>query len=80
MGIDIGPHNLHISKSANVIMPYHKLAERLREEETIGRIGTTRRGIGPAYLDKAGRVGVRMIDLGIRNSTCMETKEKFERD
>ena len=61
--IDIGPHNLHISKSANVIMPYHKLTERLKEEETIGRIGTTQRGIGPAYLDKAGRVGIRMVDL-----------------
>ena len=61
--IDISPNNLHISKSSNVIMPYHKLTERLKEEETIGRIGTTQRGIGPAYLDKAGRVGVRMVDL-----------------
>lgn len=61
--VDVGPHNLHISKSANVIMPYHKLTDRLKEEETIGRIGTTRRGIGPAYLDKAGRVGIRMVDL-----------------
>ncbi len=61
--IDVGPHNLHISKSANVIMPYHKLTDRLKEEETIGRIGTTKRGIGPAYLDKAGRVGIRMVDL-----------------
>ncbi|MBU0533386.1 MAG: adenylosuccinate synthase [Candidatus Omnitrophica bacterium] len=61
--VDVGPHNLHISKSANVIMPYHKLTDRLREEEAIGRIGTTKRGIGPTYLDKAGRVGIRMVDL-----------------
>ena len=62
-GIDVGPHNLHVSKSAHVIMPYHKLSERLKEEATIGRIGTTLRGIGPCYMDKAGRVGIRMVDL-----------------
>lgn len=62
-GVDIGSHNLHVSRSAHAIMPYHKLSERLKEEGGIGRIGTTRRGIGPAYMDKAGRVGVKMIDL-----------------
>lgn len=76
--IDIGPHNLHISKSANVIMPYHKLAERLREEGGIGRIGTTRRGIGPAYLDKAGRVGVRMIDLVSKTQLAWKLKRNLK--
>ena len=61
--IDVGPHNLSVSKSSQVIMPYHKLSERLQEKGKIGRIGTTRRGIGPAYMDKAGRVGIRMVDL-----------------
>ncbi len=62
-GLDIGPHNLYVSKSAHVIFPYHKLSERIREEEGIGRIGTTRRGIGPCYVDKNARVGIRMVDL-----------------
>ncbi len=77
-GIDIGSHNLHISKSANVIMPYHKLAERLREEGGIGRIGTTRRGIGPAYLDKAGRVGVRMIDMVSETQLAWKLKRNLK--
>lgn len=77
-GIDINPHNLHISKSANVIMPYHKLAERLREEGGIGRIGTTRRGIGPAYLDKAGRVGVRMIDIVSETQLAWKLKRNLK--
>lgn len=77
-GVDIGPHNLHISKSANVIMPYHKLTERLKEEETIGRIGTTRRGIGPAYLDKAGRVGIRMIDLTSESQLSWKLKRHLK--
>ncbi len=62
-GIAVTPENLHISKGAHVIFPYHKLSEKIREEGSIGRIGTTRRGIGPCYMDKAGRVGVRMVDL-----------------
>ncbi|MCD6219944.1 adenylosuccinate synthase, partial [Candidatus Calescamantes bacterium] len=62
-GVEVTPENLHVSKSAHVIFPYHKLSEKIREEGSIGRIGTTRRGIGPCYMDKAGRVGVRMVDL-----------------
>ncbi|NOZ63843.1 MAG: adenylosuccinate synthase [Caldiserica bacterium] len=62
-GIEVNPDNLHISKGAHVIFPYHKLSEKIREEGSIGRIGTTRRGIGPCYMDKAARVGVRMVDL-----------------
>jgi adenylosuccinate synthase len=77
-GVDVNPKNLHISKSANVIMPYHKLTERLKEEETIGRIGTTRRGIGPAYLDKAGRVGVRMVDLLSENQLAWKLKRHLK--
>jgi len=76
--IDVGSHNLHISKSANVIMPYHKLTERLKEEETIGRIGTTRRGIGPAYLDKAGRVGIRMSDILSETQLAWKLKRHLE--
>ncbi len=57
--------NLSVSDRAHVIMPYHRELDGLREAAAkLGRaIGTTRRGIGPAYADKAARVGVRMLDL-----------------
>lgn len=58
------PLNLFISDRAHVIMPYHKLLdgaeERLRES---GKIGTTKRGIGPCYSDKIARRGIRVGDL-----------------
>jgi adenylosuccinate synthase len=55
---------LFISGSAHVILPDHRLAERHHESGVTGpTIGTTGRGIGPAYTDKAGRVGLRVADL-----------------
>ena len=57
---------LHISDRAHVILPYHLAEERLTEESTstADHLGTTRRGIGPCYRDKVGRVhGVRVTDL-----------------
>ncbi len=57
---------LIISEGAHLVMPYHSLVEGLREDSaaTLGKqIGTTRRGIGPAYEAKAARRGVRVIDL-----------------
>ena len=64
-GVKIGPENLLISSSAHVVMPYHKLYDRLSEEKLgAGKIGTTARGIGPCYADKALRtMAVRMADL-----------------
>ncbi|MEA4903189.1 adenylosuccinate synthase [Desulfitobacterium sp.] len=55
---------LLISSNAHVIMPYHRLLDEL-EEEARGefKIGTTKRGIGPCYMDKTSRIGIRMIDL-----------------
>ncbi|MHB0913542.1 MAG: adenylosuccinate synthase [Armatimonadota bacterium] len=55
---------LQISPNAHVIMPYHKIQDRL-EEEYKGKkaIGTTARGIGPAYADKASRIGIRIGEL-----------------
>lgn len=60
----ISTQNLRISGNAHVIMPYHKLLDDL-EESSKGdqKIGTTKRGIGPAYKDKASRTGIRMSDL-----------------
>jgi adenylosuccinate synthase len=64
-GIEIGKR-LHVSDRAHVILPYHLDEERLTEESPSAaeRLGTTRRGIGPCYRDKVGRVhGVRIGDL-----------------
>lgn len=60
----ISTANLRISLRAHLIMPYHiKLDELEEDRKGAGKIGTTRRGIGPAYMDKAARVGIRIIDL-----------------
>lgn len=56
--------NLKISPRAHVIMPYHRRLDACDEERRgVNKIGTTGRGIGPAYADKASRVGIRMADL-----------------
>ncbi len=58
------PESLAISSNAHVIMPYHKTIDRLREEKKgASKIGTTGRGIGPAYEDKIARHGIRMAEL-----------------
>lgn len=61
-GIDTS--GLRISNRAHVIMPYHRLLDEV-EEEYRGehKIGTTKRGIGPCYMDKNARTGIRMVDL-----------------
>lgn len=60
-GYGVSPENFAISDRAHVIMPYHKMIDHARD--TTQKIGTTGRGIGPAYEDKARRTGIRMIDL-----------------
>jgi adenylosuccinate synthase len=56
--------NLYISKNAHLIMPYHPALDRASEAKRgARRIGTTGKGVGPAYVDKAARVGIRMADL-----------------
>ncbi|WP_165064695.1 adenylosuccinate synthase [Desulfovibrio sp. ZJ200] len=63
-GIDVSPARLGISKKAHLIMPYHKSLDKAREAKRAGhKIGTTGRGIGPCYEDKAARVGLRAGDL-----------------
>jgi len=63
-GININNTNLFISDRANLIMPYHILLEGLEEESRGGKaIGTTRKGIGPAFADKTARLGIRTGDL-----------------
>jgi len=63
-GIDVGPGKIKISERAHLIMPYHKAVDHAREaKKGDKKIGTTGRGIGPAYEDKATRRGVRFVDL-----------------
>src|SRR5579885_1870048 len=62
--IDVDLSRLSISDRAHVVMPYHFLLDRLEDESRgMEKIGTAQRGIGPAYVDKYSRVGIRMADL-----------------
>jgi len=63
-GIDVNTNNLIISESASLILPFHKEMDEIREDAAgKSKIGTTRRGIGPAYEDKVGRRSVKVMDL-----------------
>ena len=63
-GIDVNVNNFIISESANLILPFHKEMDEIREDSAgKSKIGTTRRGIGPAYEDKVGRRSIRLMDL-----------------
>ena len=63
-GVHINSNNLIISESANLILPFHKEMDEIREDAAgKAKIGTTRRGIGPAYEDKVGRRSIRVMDL-----------------
>ncbi len=63
-GIDVGPDKLMISEKAHLIMPYHRAIDHAREKmKGNKKIGTTGRGIGPCYEDKASRRGIRFIEL-----------------
>jgi adenylosuccinate synthase len=63
-GVDAGPDNLKICEKAHLIMPYHQKVDHAREKfKGDKKIGTTGRGIGPAYEDKATRRGIRFVDL-----------------
>lgn len=56
--------NFYISDRSHLIMPYHKILDGLEEEAKAGdKIGTTKRGIGPAYVDKVSRIGIRLCDM-----------------
>ncbi len=63
-GVDVNEDNFIISESANLILPFHREMDEIREDAAgKGKIGTTRRGIGPAYEDKVGRRSIRVMDL-----------------
>ena len=63
-GVKVDEKNLILSESANLILPFHKEMDEIREDAAgKAKIGTTRRGIGPAYEDKIGRRSIRVMDL-----------------
>lgn len=62
-GADVTPKNLRLSRGATVITAYHKLLDAVREAQGPVKIGTTGKGIGPAYEDKAGRRAIKLGDL-----------------
>jgi len=63
-GVAVGPENLRVAENVTLILPLHRELDALRESaNAITAIGTTRRGIGPAYEDKVGRRAIRLMDL-----------------
>ncbi len=63
-GVDVNSENFLISEAANLILPFHREMDEIREDAAgKSKIGTTRRGIGPAYEDKVGRRSIRVMDL-----------------
>ncbi|MCC6476639.1 adenylosuccinate synthase [bacterium] len=70
---------LFVSHQAHLIMPYHKLLDSLHESQADRvKIGTTGRGIGPAYVDKVARVGIRIVDLLDRDSLRQKIRANVE--
>lgn len=76
LGVNI-KGRLLISHNAHLIMPYHKLLDSMREQGA-NKIGTTGRGIGPAYNDKYMRTGIRVVDLLNREVLCKKLKQNIE--
>lgn len=63
-GVAISPENLRLADNATLILPLHRELDHFRETSNAGlKIGTTKRGIGPAYEDKVGRRAIRVVDL-----------------
>tara|TARA_B100001123_G_scaffold202642_1_gene229852 strand:- start:1986 stop:3281 length:1296 start_codon:yes stop_codon:yes gene_type:complete len=68
-GVNVDENNLILSESANLILPFHKEMDEIREDAAgKGKIGTTRRGVGPAYEDKVGRRSIRVMDLAFERN------------
>ncbi|KRD99878.1 adenylosuccinate synthetase [Bosea sp. Root381] len=72
-GVAISPENLRVADNATLILPLHRELDHFRETSNAGlKIGTTKRGIGPAYEDKVGRRAIRVIDL--KDPAILEAK------
>jgi len=78
-GIKIGDKSLMISENAHLVMPYHKALDKGKEEKRgEKKIGTTARGIGPAYTDKYSRTGIRVRDIFDDNKLMEKIKENLD--
>lgn len=82
LGVDV-ENRLKISHNAHLIMPYHKAVEAAQEQERASdsdddEIGTTGRGIGPAYTDKFARTGIRVVDLLDRDVLRQKLRRSIE--
>lgn len=76
-GIDTS--NIRVSNRAHVVMPYHKIFDELGEKSKgANKIGTTNRGIGPCYMDKDDRIGIRVCDLIDREEFVAKLKNILE--
>ena len=72
-GVSVTPKNFVLSETAHVVFPYHRELDGARELlKGKNKIGTTKRGIGPAYEDKVGRRAIRAVDL--RNLSTLPAK------
>ncbi len=68
-GVEINENNLILSEAATLILPFHREMDEIREDSAgNSKIGTTRRGIGPAYEDKVGRRSIRVMDLASKKN------------
>ena len=78
-GYKVEPENLIISDRAHVVFPYHRVWDKLKENQ-LGdlKIGTTGKGIGPSYVDKFDRLGIRMIDLLNKDTLSKKLKTNLE--
>ena len=75
-GIDVS--GIRLSNRAHVVLPYHSLMDGLNEElRGKGKIGTTKRGIGPCYMDKDHRIGIRVCDLMDKEEFAKRLKENL---
>lgn len=75
----ITPSNLKISSRAHLILPYHIQLDIAQEKQRGDqKVGTTHNGIGPAYMDKAARIGIRMCDLLEKGTFAVKLKENLE--
>ena len=78
-GVAVSPENLMISTAAPIILPVHQQVDLAREKRRgAGKIGTTGRGIGPAYEDKVARRGLRMADLLDKDALAEKTAALLE--
>jgi len=77
---NVDTSNLRISDRAHLIMPYHIRIDELEEERKgVNKIGTTRKGIGPAYMDKSARIGIRLVDLLDKDEFAEKLKRNLQR-